>query len=326
MNTTTIRRALQALLPGDVRPLEPLVVQPIGFADSSLQVLAELVEAAGRELGQSLVLERGRGDIVLADRTFIQQVVPQVLNAFIEDRPLVTLELPLIDTLDPLRRASRAHVELVRQLRSLPEGLASTSASSMSAPSSGFDSGFDSRAHVEQLVQTDLDPDRAQLLNALRRGLVDPAEALLTAGYGPGASLVIDFATGVATLDPRAEEHLRVMREVPYLARGARPGDGARSRELDLVVWDIALAAGGFRLLHSPVNWWRAPLIARPGLDVSRFTTLPQHRAMARCLSVAPISPAELRRRSRVSLADLRGFLQACLFLGQVHWVPMPRS
>ena len=49
-------------------------------------------------------------------------------------------------------------------------------------------------------------------------------------------------------------------------------------------------------------------------------------REMARCLSVAPISPAELRRRSRVSLADLRGFLQACLFLGQVHWVPTPRS
>ena len=92
------------------------------------------------------------------------------------------------------------------------------------------------------------------------------------------------------------------------------------------MAWDIALAAGGFRLLHSPVNWWRAPLIARPGLDVSRFTSLPQHREMARCLSVAPISPAELRRRSRVSLADLRGFLQACLFLGQVHWVPTPRS
>ena len=180
--------------------LEPLLVQPIGFADSSLQVLADLVDSAGRELGHSLVLERGRGDIVLADRNFIQQVVPQVLNAFIEDRPLVTLELPLIDALDPLRRASRAHVELVRQLRNLPEGLASAASMSARPPSSGFDSGFDSRAHVEQLVQTDLDPDRAQLLNALRRGLVDPAEAPLTAGFGPG-ELVLSSA--VEHDDPR---------------------------------------------------------------------------------------------------------------------------
>ena len=91
------------------------------------------------------------------------------------------------------------------------------------------------------------------------------------------------------------------------------------------MAWDIALAAGGFRLLHSPVNWWHTPLIARPGLNVARYTLQPQHLELARCLAVAPISPADLRRRCRVGLTQLRGFLQACLFLGLVYWVPGSR-
>jgi hypothetical protein len=136
----------------------------------------------------------------------------------------------------------------------------------------------------------------------------------------------VDFASGVATIDELADQHLRVTREVPYLSQNASPGTGAKERALDLVVWDIAMAAGGFRLLHSPVNWWHAPLIARPRMDVARFTTVPRYREMARCLSVAPISPAELRRRTRARLSDMRGFLQACLFLGLVYWVPQARS
>ena len=36
-------------------------------------------------------------------------------------------------------------------------------------------------------------------------------------------------------------------------------------------------------------------------------------------------SPADLRRRCRVGLTQLRGFLQACLFLGLVYWVPGSR-
>lgn len=99
------------------------------------------------------------------------------------------------------------------------------------------------------------------------------------------------------------------------------PLPGAKQRDLDLVVWDIAVAAGGFRLLHAPINWWHAPLIAQVS-----YTAVPQHLAMARCLAAAPISPADLRRRSRVSLTDLRGFLQACLFLGLANWVPAARN
>lgn len=328
MNPISIRRALRALLPAAGQPGAPLVVQPIGFEEGSLQWVASMLERAGDELGRSFVLDRGRGDLVLAEQAFMHQVTPQVLNAFVEERPLITLGLSATDAADPLRRASRVHAELVRQLRALPqvETPPSLNAVSTLPPSSVFDSNFDSRQHADQLAQAELDPDRARLLNTLRRGLVDPNQPVLVAGYGPQAAILIDFAAGVATLDARAEQRLRLAREVPYLVQGMRPLPGAVHRDLDLLVWDIAMAAGGFRLLHSPVNWWRAPLIAQPRLDVSRFSLRPQHREMARCLAQGPVSPADLRRRARVGLSDLRAFLQASLFLGLVYWVPAPRE
>ncbi|MEN9629006.1 MAG: hypothetical protein RJA10_2233 [Pseudomonadota bacterium] len=324
MNTNTIRRAIRALWPARAEADSPWVVQPIGFDDDHLPWLSTVLERAGEVLGRPLVLDRGRGDLVLAEQAFVEQVTPQVLNAFVDERPLVTLGLSSVERADPVRRASQAHGELVRQLRALhqPERAASRQAPSTLSPASGFDSQFDSRHPDARLKEAELDPDRAELLNTLRRGLVDPSQPPLRAGYGPQASLVIDFAAGVAMVDLLADQRLRLAREVPYLSLGAQVVDGAGQRELDLVVWDIAMAAGGFRLLHSPVNWWRAPLIARPKLDISRFSLRPHHRDMARCLAQGPTSPADLRRLSRVGLVDLRAFLQACLFLGLVYWVP----
>jgi hypothetical protein len=328
MNAISIRRAFQAMLPGSVREGAPVIVQPIGFHDSSLELLAAVLERAGREQGHRFVINHGRGDLVVAEKAFVDEVTPQVLSAFVDERPLLVLQAFRASAAFPTQRANRMHAQLLPQLRALGnlDDLPSRTDLSTLPPASGFDSQFDSRQHADQLDGTELDPDRAQVLNTLRRGLVDPTQPPLQVGYGPQAAITIDFATGVATVDPLAQQHLRIRREVPYLAQGASPTGHAVHRELDLVVWDIALAAGGFRLLHSPVSWWRAPLIAQPKLDVSRFTMLPQHREMARCLAVAPISPADLRRHSRVSLTDLRGFLQACLFLGLIYWVPAARN
>jgi hypothetical protein len=153
---------------------------------------------------------------------------------------------------------------------------------------------------------------------------VDPGQLPLAASYGQGASLRIDFESGQVLIDELADQRLRIARELPYLAGSLRPGERAKVRDLDLVVWDIALAAGDFRLLHAPVNWWRTPLMALPQVDVARYTALPQHLAMAREIVRAPTAPADLRRRCRVSLADLRGFLQAALFLGVVYWLSEP--
>jgi hypothetical protein len=328
MNAQLIRRALRALLPNSADEPRSLVVQHLGFECSELDTLPAVLDDVGRELGLTLRLDGVTGDVVLAEQGFVDRVAPQVLHAFLEERPLMTVARPDDRSVDVRRRVQRLHSDLVLQLRQLtstqgaPSEPFALSQSTTLPPSSNFDSAFDSRQHAEQLAELDLDPDRAELLNILRRGLVDPTQPRLTAGYGRKATLSIDFATGVALIDELADQCLRVTQEMPYLARGAQPGVGASERDLDLVVWDIALAAGGFRLLHSPVNWWHAALVAQPRLTVSRYTTLPQHRALARELARGPCSPAELRRRCRVSLADLRGFLQACLFLGLANWMP----
>lgn len=329
MTAEPIRRVLRALLPGQPRAPRSLVVQPLGFDGADLDTLPAVLDDVGRELGLVLTLDGVGGDLVLAERDFLARVAPQVLHAFLEDRPLVTLARDTAG--DARRRARDLHAELLRQLRDLAQRKArsepgSEPHASTLPPASGFDSRFDSRLHAQQLTEAELDPDRAELLNRLRRGLVDPMQPPLLAGYGRGAALQIDFADGSARVDELADQRLRIARDVPYLARHAEPAAGAKRRELQLVAWDIAVAAGDFRLLHSPVNWWHAPLVAQPSLDVTRYSLQPRHLDMARCLAAGPVSPAELRRRARVSLRELRGFLQACLFLGLVHWLPNARG
>ncbi|MFO1327001.1 MAG: hypothetical protein U1F56_06560 [Rubrivivax sp.] len=330
MTADPFRRLLRNLLPPKASAARALVVQHLGFNSTELDTLPAVLDTVGRELGLSLSLDGVGGDVVLAEQDFVARVAPQVLHAFLEDRPLLTVgRAPEADA-DVARRVQLLHADLVRQLRDLTRRVPATPESDAAAttlpPASGFDSDFDSRLHAERLSEADLDPDRAELLNRLRRGLVDPSQPVLRAGYGPRAALEIDFADGMARIDELADQRLRVARDVPYLLRGEAPVDGAKRRELDLVAWDIALAAGDFRLLHSPVNWWRSALVARPDADVTRYTRLPRHLEMGRLLAEAPLSPAELRRRARVSLHDLRAFLQACLFLGLIHWIPAARG
>lgn len=320
-----IRRALRSLLPPV--PLRPrsCVLHHLGFDAGQLDAMLQPLADAGEALGVELRLDAAQGDVVVVEQRFAGRASPQMLQAFLDDRPLLMLDAGLSGT------AMRQHLQ--RQLRPLLElGSATPAAAGEEAwagstlpPASGYDSAFDTRQDSAKLVEAELDPDRAELLNRLRRGLVDPTQPPLAAGFGTGAAVLLDFAAGQAWLDEPAEQKVRLQREVPYLSAGVEPGPKARSRELDLVAWDIALAAGGFRLLHSPVNWWHTPLIARPGLNVARYTLQPQHLELARCLAVAPISPADLRRRCRVGLTQLRGFLQACLFLGLVYWVPGSR-
>ena len=54
--------------------------------------------------------------------------------------------------------------------------------------------------------------------------------------------------------------------------------------------------------------------------QIGRYSRLPRHMELARQLVAGPMTPSALRRNVRVSVADLRRFLQACLFLGLVHW------
>lgn len=319
-----LRRALRALLSVGMPQHRALVVQHLGFERPDLDTLPSVLDDVGRELGVELALDGVSGDLVLAEQGFVDRVAPQLLHALLEDRPLLTVAPLPRDAGGALRRTRLWHAELVRQLQGLAEGqgLVPGAAGLPSQRHPGFDSAFDTRQQADRLAGSELDPDRTAMLNRLRRGLVDPTQAPLTAGYGLRASLRIDFAAGVVQIDELADQRLRLSRELPCLGDGALPQTGARLRDLDLVAWDIALAAGDFRLLHAPVNWWRTPLIVLPHVDIARYTPLPQHRALARALAQQPMAPGDLRRCCRVSLTDLRGFLQAALLLGVVRWLP----
>lgn len=55
---------------------------------------------------------------------------------------------------------------------------------------------------------------------------------------------------------------------------------------------------------------------------VARYTKLPLHLALARVLASEPLTPAQLRRRCRATIHELRCFIQASLFLGLLQWTP----
>ncbi len=318
-----LRRVMGAFVtPRRPRP-RALIVQHLGFSEAELETLAEVLRGVGRELGMELRLGEANGDLVLAEQDFVARVAPQVLGAFVDERPLLTIDCAAARVHDLHRRARWIHLDLVRQLQRIAQETSALTAagSGLPASDSGFDSAFDSR-QPGAAADRESDASSAQLLDRVRRGLVDLDEPPLAAGYGPGAVLSIDFARGTVLIDELAEQRLRVTRELPVLDDSAMPGMRARRRDLDLVAWDLAIAAHDRRLLHSPSDWWHTPLLALPRADIRRYTQQPQHLSLIRQLADGPRTPSELRRRCRVGVGDLRGFIQALLFLGIAQWLP----
>lgn len=313
MTARTLRSALSRLLSGGSTSSPLVVVQHLGFDAAEAQALAQLLTGVGHDLGLRLVADEVQGEVVLVADGFAERVSPAVMMAFLSDRPMLRVDRSLLA--DPTAARRLLAPSMAEHLGPRASG------SSRLLAGEGYDSAFDSTLQPERLADTDLDADRAELLEQLRRGLVDPATPRLVAGYGPGAVLAIDFAVGVARVDEAADQRLRVGQELPRIGLGGQPGPKARERELDLVCWDMAMAAGSHRLLRAPAQWWRTPLVAPAQLNISRYTMQPRHLAMARALALEPMSPAQLFRQCRVPLADLRGFVQACLFLGLAQWV-----
>lgn len=336
ISTHPLRRVLRTLLPARVARRRTLVVQHLGFDGIELDTLAGMLDGVAQELGLELRLNDVGGEVVLAEQGFVERIAPQVLHAFLDERPLLTVAAEQVDqdaaagAAAARSRAHALHAELVRALQSVVPPRASGTDSVAPGPDSafavGFDSGFDSRDPALQTSAQVLDADSAELLNRLRCGLVDPTQAPLLASYGAGGALRFDFARGTVEVDDRADQRLRVMRELPRLTDEVVPAPDARLRDLDLVAWDMAQAARHQRLLHAPDHWWRTPLLALPGVDVRRYTQQPEQLALARQLAAGPASPSELRRRCRVGMAELRGFLQAVLFLGVAQWLPGPQD
>lgn len=327
-------------------------LQPVGLADRDLPALQALLDDAGRQLGLRFVLGALDSEVVLLDVDYAGRTPSSVVRSLTADRPAV-----LVETLASGTPAAAQHrQELLRQLHLLPQvqahlagrpsappaaraasgpgaaGTASPAVPHAAAPprpnpdagpgplSTVFDSSFDSVMHAEQLQGVTPDPELRALVSHLLQGLADPGTADLHAQWGADATLRVDFAARSALLDPKALQGLRVRREPPQRCTRARPGEHATEMALDELAWHLGQACGQHVLLDQPADAWHHPLLGLQAHHIERYTSQPRHLELARRLAAGPVSPSDLRRHVRINVADLRRFLQACLFLGLVRW------
>ena len=75
-----------------------------------------------------------------------------------------------------------------------------------------------------------------------------------------------------------------------------------------------------YRLLDQPADWWQTPLQDAGLVRVEAVSRLPRHLLMGRRLLERPVTPSQLRYHARVSLSELRRFIQASLFVGVARW------
>jgi len=345
MKTFAIWDALRARLGTAPAPARRIDVQHLGLPQHELDSVRSALEHVGRQLGVTLQLHGHSGEVVLLDVPFASRLSPQLMNALTEDRPVVLM--PGLGADDghggtPEERAQRREEALLRQFGDLAlvrrrsslgaaawgwrqRGTAQAPQpmpSSRTDAASGYDSGFDSEFDSVQLLAEETDRAHQDVVQRVLRGLRAPHTPPLSASYGPDANILFDFRSRLVHFDPRALQHLRVQRELPQPAPGARPGAEATVRELDETVWDIGLAAGPHRLLDEPADWWHTPLAAAADARVDRYSRLPRHLDMARRLQARAATPSELRRHAQVTVADVRRFVQAALMLNLIHWAP----
>lgn len=301
----------------------PLVrLQPVALADADLQAARELLAELGAELGARFELVRADGDVVLMDLDFASREPQDVVRARAGARPAV-----LVERVAGAARSARK-AELARQLAALPQLRARHAAQApvdlAAAPASRLSTVFDAEPDAgptlaEQLGRT---PDAAQraLVGQVLRGLRDERTPVLLAGYGPGAALRADFGRWAVCIDPAALQALRVQHRLPLVDPAARPSDDAAELALDHFVWELGLASGPYVLLDQPADPWGTPLQPQAIDRVERYSGRTRHLELMRRLEGGPATPEALFRHVRIGTADLRRFLQACLFLGLLRW------
>lgn len=317
MMASTFWSALRARLQPAAETTRTITVQHVLPYGADVAAVRAALEDAGDLLDLRFELSAAGGELVLMDAELTERMASQILDAFTEGRPMVTLRSPggVADLVAQLRELPLVHQRRVRAGRA-------AAATSPGAAGSGFDSRFDSRLDASLLAGAELGEGQRHVIEHLLAGLRSPLVPVLHASFGPGANLRIDFARRSATLDPAALRLLRVQRELPDFAPGALPGEQAEPRSLEATAWDIGLAAGPYPLLNAPADWWRTPVAWRRGARIEAFSRVPRVIELAHHLQALPLPPSELRRRARCGVQELRRFLQAALMLGLVDWQP----
>lgn len=268
------------------------------------------LDRVGEELALNFELVDQAGEILLVDGDLAARASPHLLRELAAQRPVITIsDLHRGDdlTLSTLELFERRQRDLRAQLEALP----------LVRDRLGL--GRDGAGQAP--VNADRDAAASQaLLRAVWRGVVDRKLPALTASYGADANLRLDFRSRLATIDPLALQQLRLQRELPHWAPNVRPQPNFTVLELDLTVWDLGMAAGLVDLLEAPDDWWHVPLLSSPAACIRRYSGAPRHLELERRLRAGPQTPCELHRQAQIGVAELRGFLQACLLLRLVLW------
>ena len=333
MIANTLWNALRARLQTVRRGPTHIALQTVLPTDADLATVQALLDQVGQALEVQFELKPTTGDIVLMDADLAARMSPQLVQAFTEERPLVTLtglHRPDEMLMPVAERLERRQRELLVQLREIPLVRQRAGAHIAETPptvpqghlASGFDSHFDSHFDITGLMAAEFAEGQRQVVQRVIAGLRAREAAVLCASYGPGANIRFNFNTRLVAIDSLALQQLRVRRELPQPAPGATTQPDAPLRDLEETVWDLGLAAGPFPLLDEPSDWWHQPLAWTAGARIEPYTRVPRYIELARLLQAGPVTPSALRRRARVGVSDLRRFLQAALMLSLLHWQP----
>ena len=312
---------------------QALTLHCMGIDKAAQRDIAAAAAAWRQQLGLQLQLAEDHGDALLVDDAVLRSVAPWVLSALAEGRPRLVLRRT-----GPATAAAERGValdDLAEQLSRLrdgrlpapPEGFGPSQPDDAPetqpmAADSGFDPDFDSRwpePAPEPVPAGDTAAAFVQALLALR---TEPGATPLQAVYADGGVLIADGRQAKAWFDADAWMSLRLHEPLPRLQADAQPRGELAELELDLVLWMLGHAARELPLLEAPADWWHAPLTPVHLQAIGRYTMEPQHLAMARVLARGGVTPSMLRRECQVSERQVRGFLQACLFLCLVWWRP----
>ncbi len=320
-------RRLQQLRRRDRRPA--VALSPVGLGLQDQQALRQIFEKLGAQLELRFDFDDSAAQVVLLDVDYAGRTPPQLVKAMTRGRPAILVER--CAGLDAGGREALRQ-ELLRQLAALPAlrrhpaqpGPPAPVFPPVDAPPRSldgvFDSDFDSVLQAEQLRGEPLAQGQRTLIDRVLQGLHDDGSPALRATYGPAAALHFDFAARLVALDPLALQGLRVRGDLPRPTDAPTLTDQAVTHDLDEVVWHLGIACGRFALLGQPDDAWHADLVGVDAARIEHFTRQPRHLELMRRLQQGPASPSALRRHVRIGVADLRCFLQACLFLGLLRW------
>ena len=289
-----------------------ILLQQLHLGPNGLQVASQVLALLEPSFGTELRLDPDQGELLLMPTAELRELPAGLLAALADGRPVIGVDDPGPDAFSAglSRQALRQALEVA-----LLQRLGS----------------HDSEPHTPSMVASDWSPlvrgrERAEPPSPAQQAAfaalceqVDQPTGVLRLALPDCGAFQLDFVRGQARVDVAARRRLSEQMVLPVIGQ-ALPGRESRGVALDLLLWELGLAAHRITPPLAPAHWWTHPLESLQVQQVPRYSLDPQMLKMARRLAAWPQSPAELRHATRTSLERVCGFVQAALLLRLVHW------